>query len=193
MRFASIVLDISTNALDTSYTYAIPDEMDGVAIGCAVLVPFGGRQAIGFVVGIVDSDAMADACEMEEAQRRENSYAGDSSGEISGAWRDASSHAGSFGSGNASNSGSCSAQNPSSNASYAFGSSYETEQTLFGEAPANKKIKYIQQVLSQSFFNEAGAACAQWLSTHYIAPLNSCVRLFTPPGGVPRSGCRRTT
>ena len=40
--------------------------------------------------------------------------------------------------------------------------------------------------MSRPYFDEEGAACAQWLSERYIAPLSSCVRLFTPPGGVPR-------
>ena len=55
------------------------------------------------------------------------------------------------------------------------------EQTL---NPA--KIKPIERVLSKPYFDAEGAACAQWLADHYIAPLASCVRLFTPPGGVPR-------
>ena len=42
------------------------------------------------------------------------------------------------------------------------------------------------RALSKPYFDEEGAACAQWLSERYLAPLSSCVRLFTPPGGVPR-------
>lgn len=48
------------------------------------------------------------------------------------------------------------------------------------------KIKPIVRAVSRPYFDEEGAACAQWLSERYIAPLSSCVRLFTPPGGVPR-------
>ena len=48
------------------------------------------------------------------------------------------------------------------------------------------KLKYIERAVSASYFDEEGAACAQWLSNRYIAPLSACVRLFTPPGGVPR-------
>ncbi|MBQ3106064.1 MAG: primosomal protein N' [Eggerthellaceae bacterium] len=48
------------------------------------------------------------------------------------------------------------------------------------------KLKAISQVVSRPYFDEEGAACAQWMSQRYIAPLSSCVRLFTPPGGVPR-------
>lgn len=48
------------------------------------------------------------------------------------------------------------------------------------------KLKAIGSVESAPYFDEEGAACAQWLSERYLAPLSACVRLFTPPGGVPR-------
>ncbi|MCL2889479.1 MAG: hypothetical protein FWE65_03535, partial [Eggerthellaceae bacterium] len=48
------------------------------------------------------------------------------------------------------------------------------------------KLKEIQQLLSFSYFNEQAAACAIFLSERYIAPLSSCIRLFTAPGAVPR-------
>lgn len=47
-------------------------------------------------------------------------------------------------------------------------------------------LKPIEEVLSSSFFDEFGARCARFLSSTYIAPLSTCVRLFTPPGGIPR-------
>ncbi|MBC2890193.1 replication restart helicase PriA [Gordonibacter massiliensis (ex Traore et al. 2017)] len=120
MKFASVILDIPTQALDAPYTYAVPDapvEAGGfdVEVGCAVLVPFGHRQAVGFVVAVEDCDE--------------------------------------------------------------------------GSAPAGldpSKVKPIVRAVSHAYFDEEGAACAQWLSERYLAPLSSCVRLFTPPGGVPR-------
>ena len=48
------------------------------------------------------------------------------------------------------------------------------------------KLKPVACVASASYFDEEGAACAQWMADRYVAPLSSCVRLFTPPGGVPR-------
>uniref|UniRef100_UPI003A93DF76 replication restart helicase PriA n=1 Tax=Gordonibacter urolithinfaciens TaxID=1335613 RepID=UPI003A93DF76 len=48
------------------------------------------------------------------------------------------------------------------------------------------KVKPVVRAVSPAYFDEEGAACAQWLSERYLAPLSSCVRLFTPPGGVPR-------
>lgn len=119
MKLASVILDIPTQALDAPYTYVVPDEAGAgdqpVEVGCAVLVPFGPRQAIGFVVG------------MEERAE--------------GDWPE-------------------------------------------GLNPA--KLKALVRAVSRPYFDEEGAACAQWLSERYIAPLSSCVRLFTPPGGVPR-------
>lgn len=118
MKLASVILDIPTQALDAPYTYAVPDDAGGdqpVEVGCAVLVPFGHRQAVGFVIGI------------------EERAAGD--------WPD-------------------------------------------GLDPS--KLKAIVRAVSRPYFDEEGAACAQWLSERYLAPLSSCVRLFTPPGGVPR-------
>lgn len=118
MKLASIILDIPTQALDAPYTYAVPDDAGGdqpIEVGCAVVVPFGHRQAVGFVIGIEERIA-------EE-------------------WPD-------------------------------------------GLDPS--KIKPIARAVSRPYFDEEGAACAQWLSERYLAPLSSCVRLFTPPGGVPR-------
>lgn len=119
MKLASVVLDIPTQALDAAYTYAVPGEgLEGeqqLSVGCATLVPFGHRQAVGFVVGVREYAA--------------------------------------------------------------------------GELPEQinpAKLKSVQRVVSRPYFNEEGAAVAQWLANRYIAPLSSCVRLFTPPGGVPR-------
>ncbi|MCI8468857.1 MAG: primosomal protein N', partial [Eggerthellaceae bacterium] len=48
------------------------------------------------------------------------------------------------------------------------------------------RLKPIERVLSKPYFDEEGAACARFLAERYVAPLSACVRLFTPPGGVPR-------
>lgn len=57
MRTVSVVLDIQTQALDAPYTYAVPEDMDGVAVGCAVLVEFGRRRAIGYVMAEAQTPA----------------------------------------------------------------------------------------------------------------------------------------
>ncbi len=124
MRTASVILDIPTQALDTPYTYLVPDtdedtaaHDDGfeIAVGCAVLVPFGpSKDDVGFVVALWD------------------------------------------------------------------GLPADFDEDLVS------KLKPIKCVLSKPYFDEEGAACAQYLAERYVAPLSTCVRLFTPPGGVPR-------
>lgn len=123
MNIARIVLDIPTQALDEAYTYAVPEGMDDLAVGCAVVVPFGGRRAVGFVMEVREPD-----------EREARLFAGD-------------------------------------------------QLTLSG---IPSKMKPVERVVSKSFFDADGAACAAFLSQRYLAPLSSCVRLFTPPGGVPR-------
>lgn len=109
MRIAHVVLDIPTQALDAAYSYSLGGH-EQVHVGCCVLVPFGHRKAVGFVVELAESVA---------------------------------------------------------------------------EGIGLAKIKPIERVLSDSYFDEDGAACAQFLADRYVAPLSTCVRLFTPPGGVP--------
>lgn len=109
MTYASVILDIPTQALDSAYTYALSADLAHAQIGCAVLVPFGSRKAIGYVVGLSE------------------------------------------------------------------------------KVPENvKRLKSIEAVLSESYFDEAGAELAFYLSERYIAPLSSCVRLLLPPGATPK-------
>ena len=152
MKLASVILDIPIQALDAPYTYALPaaegedsvcafssasaqmeslfgdDTLAGsavgsgavepVEVGCAVLVPFGRRQAVGFVIDVFEAGLPGDETWPSSLDAR--------------------------------------------------------------------KLKSIIRGLSKPYFDEEGAACAQWLANRYIAPLSSCVRLFTPPGGIPR-------
>ncbi|MDD6289308.1 MAG: primosomal protein N' [Eggerthellales bacterium] len=160
MRIATVVLDIQTQALDAPYSYLVPDQ-EGEAlpqalftdadlglgdpvldellaaghtaqVGCAVLVPFGGRQAVGFVVELRD-------------------FARNGTGE----WVSSE------------------------------GAPLPADLDL-------AKLKPIDAVLSAPYFDENGAACALWMAHRYIAPLSSCVRLFAPPGCVPRMVNGRT-
>ena len=113
--FASVVLDIATQSLDTAFTYAIPSEQEQRdLIGRVVVVPFGPRRALGFVL---------DTFEENDPRAR------------------------------------------------------ELKQSA---------IKPLISVVSEAFFDKDGALCAQFLAHYYIAPLSSCIRLFTPPGALPR-------
>lgn len=113
MRIASVILDIPTQALEDAYSYRVPDHLVDIATGCAVVVPFGHRRAIGFVMDMHTTNDVAN----------------------------------------------------------------------LGIDP--EKLKDIHDVVSRPYFNAQGAACARFLAHEYLAPLSSCVRLFTPPGGVP--------
>ncbi|WP_172136035.1 primosomal protein N' [Adlercreutzia sp. ZJ473] len=149
MKLASVILDIPTQALDAPYTYAVTEASGDVEVGCAVLVPFGRRRAVGFVVGVRESE-------------------------------EAAAHA-------AGGAPPASAAQAPFEAHFGFGAQYEAPSPQAGFARDRAaKLKPIERVLTAPFFDEEGAACAQFLAARYVAPLSACVRLFTPPGGVPR-------
>lgn len=50
----------------------------------------------------------------------------------------------------------------------------------------DRDLKPILEVVSKPYFNSDGAECARYLAKRYVAPLSVCVRLFTPPGGIPK-------
>ncbi len=56
MRYAHVVVDIPTRALDGAFDYAIPDELaDEVQVGTTVLVSFSRRKSVGYVVAVTDA------------------------------------------------------------------------------------------------------------------------------------------
>ncbi len=63
MRTVSVIVDIQTQSLDSPYTYVVPEDMEGAAVGCAVLVEFGSRRAVGYVIGVQDCDLTPSPCE----------------------------------------------------------------------------------------------------------------------------------
>ncbi len=48
------------------------------------------------------------------------------------------------------------------------------------------KLRAVEEVLGKPCFTQIGAQCAQFLANRYLAPFSACIRLFMPPGGVPR-------
>ncbi|MCE5191634.1 MAG: primosomal protein N' [Actinomycetia bacterium] len=65
-RVAHVVVDVRTRALDAPFDYGIPPHLaSAVAIGCPVLVPLGGRRAVGFVVGLSDVSRYGDLKDIE--------------------------------------------------------------------------------------------------------------------------------
>ncbi|MBM6999287.1 primosomal protein N' [bacterium] len=54
-RYARVILDLRTRALDRTFDYAVPEGLDGqVRVGSCVLVTFAHRPAVGYVLGLGD-------------------------------------------------------------------------------------------------------------------------------------------
>ena len=53
MAVAHVIVDVATRELDAPFDYAIPEGMEGVGVGTCVLVDFGNRPVVGYVVNIV--------------------------------------------------------------------------------------------------------------------------------------------
>ena len=192
MKLASVILDIPTQALDAPYTYALP-AADGEDSVCAFSSAsaqmeslFGDDVLAGGVVdaGAVDAASEVDFCVAE----RSGLASGGAEGtcrlgagvdDVSPRSRDYPVEVG------------CAVLVPFGKRQ-AVGFVIDVfEAGLPGDEtwPSGldtRKLKSIIRGLSKPYFDEEGAACAQWLANRYIAPLSSCVRLFTPPGGIPR-------
>lgn len=164
MRVATVVLDIATQALDQGYSYQVPDSFPDDLIGRAVLVPFGNRKAIGFVVALTQED--------------EDFYNDGARGVVS--------------------------VNVLDNKASSLMLSTLEQPTLLGfelqdvqqkvsgytavptPTPKKKRLKELEEVLTEPYFTDRGARLALHMAKTYLAPLSACVRLLTPPGGVPK-------
>ena len=62
-KYAQVIVDLSADAIDRRFTYAVPEGMD-VRPGQLVEVPFGPRRLEGFVTGL------SDACDLEPGKVR---------------------------------------------------------------------------------------------------------------------------
>ncbi len=113
MPIASVVLDIPTRSLESTYAYLIPEVLeDKVEVGATVLVSFGRRPAVGYVVKRSrEPDASLDA----------------------------------------------------------------------------SKLREIDDVLAPSAFDEVSATLAMWIAREYACPAIAAVRLFLPPGSLPKA------
>ncbi len=55
MGFASVVVDVSTRALSEAFDYVVPEVLaEDVLVGTTVLVPFSGRDVVGYVTAVHD-------------------------------------------------------------------------------------------------------------------------------------------
>lgn len=69
MRYAEVIVDITAEALDRPFTYAIPADMD-VGVGDVVKVPFGKRVLEGYVVALRDETDLPSERIKEIASRK---------------------------------------------------------------------------------------------------------------------------
>lgn len=185
MRTVSVVLDIQTQALDAPYTYAVPDDMDGVGVGCAVLVEFGRRRAVGYVMAASEeADGAASAhgrprlrdAALPEAFSRDDASYEEDAGALA-----ADRRAASFGA-----SGSVRSDRPANAAGrmcFVDDLAGEAAPAASGKRP---QLKEIISVLSAPYFDEDGAALIEYIAHTYLAPLSSCVHLLTPSGRTPK-------
>ena len=60
MKTAQVIIDIPTRALDQAFDYLVADDLSGVEVGCCVLVDFGNRPAVGYVIGFSQTSPDAD-------------------------------------------------------------------------------------------------------------------------------------
>ena len=65
MPIAQVIVDVPTYQTNTPYSYAIPPELEPlVQVGIRVMVPFGRRQVVGFVVGLTDQQEFSGKLKM---------------------------------------------------------------------------------------------------------------------------------
>lgn len=164
MKYAQVILDIPTAALDAPYAYAVPESVDEQAL-FAVKKPRAKKKAA------PAQPSFEDLLAAEKGQGSSEAGQGPSPEGPSDA---------PF----ANLSVGCAVQVP-------FGGRKAVGFcVLLGkEAPAGldgAKLKAVERVLGKPCFTEIGAQCAQFLADRYLAPFSSCIRLFMPPGGVPR-------
>ena len=192
MKLASVILDIPTQALDAPYTYALP-AADGEDSVCAFSSEFAQMESLfgddALAGGVVDAGAVDAASEVDFCVAERSGLAsGGAEGtcrlgagvdDVSPRSRDYPVEVG------------CAVLVPFGKRQAVgfvidvFEAGLPGDETWPSGLDA-RKLKSIVRGLSKPYFDEEGAACAQWLANRYIAPLSSCVRLFTPPGGVPR-------
>ena len=53
---ASVIVDVSARAVDRAFDYLVPAELTGLQLGCAVIVDFGNRPVVGYVIGLAQRD-----------------------------------------------------------------------------------------------------------------------------------------
>lgn len=108
MRVAGVVVDIPTRAIDSAFDYAVAEGASDIEVGSCVLVEFGNRPVVGYVVSLADTSRL-------------------------------------------------------------------------------ESLKPVREVLGGPYFGSAVVETAEWIAREYVSPLSEALRLFLPPGGVPKA------
>ena len=58
MKIAEVRVNVLTNGLDKDFSYRVPDELNFLSTGWRVVVPFNGRQYVGFVMNVAKVDTV---------------------------------------------------------------------------------------------------------------------------------------
>ena len=197
MKFASVILDIPTAALETPYTYAVPEttEEQTQLMAKKPSAKISAKKAMQVSLDDLLAAGSAQASPSDQpaaglAQARHEAGAKGLSVEKRSAANDPQPF---------------SEEKATNFCAPSLGSSVQVGCAVlvpFGgrkavgfvvglnaEAPSGldfSKLKAVEEALGKPCFTEIGAQCAQFLADRYLAPFSSCIRLFMPPGGVPR-------
>ncbi len=60
MKTAQVIIDIPTRALESAFDYLVPANLQSLEVGCCVLVDFGHRPAVGYVISFGETPPDAD-------------------------------------------------------------------------------------------------------------------------------------
>ena len=181
MRTAQVILDIPTQAFDNAFTYSIPNKFSELVVGCCVVVPFGGRKALAYVVDINEWDISEEAFSNLVIYNKEKKKAQKHKKESKEACATKQLSLVDM----VSNSANQAKQNDlheSNNNSYL--EALNEQFKAAGIIP--EKLKEIEEQISTSYFDRDAAQLACDIAREYIAPLSAAIRLFLPPGAAPR-------
>ena len=184
MKFASVILDIPTAALETPYTYAVPETTEEqtqlmakkpsakISAKKAMQVSLDDLLAAGLAQARHEAGAKGLSVEKRSAANAPQPFSEEKTTNFCAPSLGSSVQVG------------CAVLVP-------FGGRKAVGFVvgLGADAPSGldfSKLKAVEEVLGKPCFTEIGAQCAQFLADRYLAPFSSCIRLFMPPGGVPR-------
>ena len=201
MKLVSVVLDIPTQALDSTFTYvAIENENDRICFSKLVAQDLAQNQEK--AEGRIDPKRHQDNTQQQPTQISLDDLFGSQSSKalLDGSPDSSSRENSAFKNSLDSERGisvldaaglevGCAVLVPFGHRSavgFVVGIAPFAPGDSFPEDIKPTQLKEIKKVLSKPYFTEIGARCAAFMAERYIAPFSSSIRLFMPPGGIPR-------